>query len=440
MFQSPTTDLQTAATAIEDAVPVHDPPLSPLDSTIFLLNIAAEIEHSLMVQYLFSAYSIKPADEVQGDEHKALVQQWRKQIITVAREEMGHLVTVQNLLRAVGAPLSLSRDEFPLDTGFFPFAFRLERLSIDSIAKYAFAEMPPPNIAKEIEGVSDQEIDDITSRASKDNLGAPVNRVGMLYERLASQVQSLPVSAFDMGSVAQQAKPGEWGLGRNDIFILPIGSKSDAVAALQKIAEQGEGPTDAKAASDPSSHFQRFLGIFRQLRDKGEFSQSFKTVEDPNVRTVASKGQITHPEAKLWAQLFNARYRRLLLTLRHALEIESAEPTGTNVTSRGLLISWVFSEMYQLRSIAEILVTLPAKDKTPEGEDRAAAPFEMPSSLSLPTVEKNRWQLQVAMLQSAGIITKSLVNLPASRSLDFLKAMLTADAEAIQVAGKVAST
>lgn len=37
------------------------PPTSELDShdyTIFLLSIAAEIEHALMVQYLFAAYSL----------------------------------------------------------------------------------------------------------------------------------------------------------------------------------------------------------------------------------------------------------------------------------------------------------------------------------------------------------------------------------------------
>ena len=38
---------QTAVPA--DTVPVHDPPLAPLAEAIFLLNIAAEVEHALMV-------------------------------------------------------------------------------------------------------------------------------------------------------------------------------------------------------------------------------------------------------------------------------------------------------------------------------------------------------------------------------------------------------
>ena len=73
---------------------------------------------------------------------------------------MGHLVTVQNLLRSLGAPLSLARDEFPVNTGFYPFAFRLEPLSKNSAAKYAFAEMPPIAAAEGIAGVTPAEIAD----------------------------------------------------------------------------------------------------------------------------------------------------------------------------------------------------------------------------------------------------------------------------------------
>src|SRR2546421_1793654 len=116
LFRSPTTAaLQLSATADADAVPVHDPPLSPHDEVVFLLNIAAEVEHSLMVQYLFAAYSLKRPEQFDADK-ASLIRGWKKLIATVAREEMGHLATVQNLLRSVGAPLSLDRDEFPVNT------------------------------------------------------------------------------------------------------------------------------------------------------------------------------------------------------------------------------------------------------------------------------------------------------------------------------------
>ena len=64
LFQSPTRDpLFRRHNAPADAVPVHDPPLPPREETIKLPTLAAEVEHALMVQYLFAAYSLKdPAD------------------------------------------------------------------------------------------------------------------------------------------------------------------------------------------------------------------------------------------------------------------------------------------------------------------------------------------------------------------------------------------
>ena len=360
LFRSLSTGaLHTWQTAAADAVPVHDPPLAPRDEAVFLLNIAAEVEHAVMVQYLFAAYSLRDPSQF-TDDKGTLVRDWRKEIATVAREEMGHLVTVQNLLRSLGAPLSLARDEFPMNTGFYPFAFRLEPLSKNSAAKYAFIEMPPIAATEGIDGVTAAEIADITKRADEDNTGQPVNRVGKLYEQLKMVIESLPATEFSNSSVSQQARFDEWGLGQHDILILSVGKRSEALDAIDKISEQGEGPVTTGAAADPSSHFQRFLNIYRHFPDDNSWQPAYPTIEDPNVRTsvigVDNPGQITQSEARLWAQLLNARYRRLLMTLRHALEIEAPASTDLNGTSRGLLISWAFSEMYQLRSICEPLI------------------------------------------------------------------------------------
>jgi hypothetical protein len=442
MFRSLSTGALTSwQTAAADAVPVHDPPLAHRDEAVFLLNIAAEVEHSLMVQYLFTAYSLREPSQFAEDK-AAMIRNWRKEIATVAREEMGHLVTVQNLLRSLGAPLSLARDEFPMNTGFYPFAFRLEPLSKNSAAKYAFAEMPPIAVKVGIDGVAPGEIADITKRADEDNTGRPVNRVGKLYERLKMIVDSLPAAEFSAGSVSQQARFDEWGLGQHDILILSVGKRSEAAAALNKIAEQGEGPLTTAAAAKPDSHFQRFLNIYRNFPEDGSWQPTYPSILDPNVRSSVegeeNPGQITQPEARLWAQLLNARYRRLLMTLRHALEIEAPAPTDLNGTARGLLISWVFSEMYQLRSIAGILFKLPATAAQDE-KRTAGPPFEMPTSLALPTMEPDRWRLQSTMLQSVEMIVASLMALPATGGKDLLKGMVEADTEAIQIANRVAS-
>jgi len=302
--------------------------------------------------------------------------------------------------------------------------------------------MPPIAAATGIGGVTPAEIADIMRRADEDNTGQPVNMVGKLYEQLITVIQSLPTTDFSATSMAQQARFDEWGLAQHDILILPVGKRSQALAALGAIAEQGEGPVTAAAAADPSSHFQQFVSIYRQIPDDGSWQPSYPIIADPNVRTpvlgVDNPGRITHPEARLWAQLLNARYRRLLATLRHALEIESPAPTGLNNSSRGLLISWAFSEMYNLRSIASLLVTLPPTAVA--GDKRTAgAPFELPSSLSLPTLETDRWRLQSSMLESADMIVDSLIALQPTRGAEFLRGMRTADAEARQIADRVGS-
>jgi hypothetical protein len=91
----------------------------------------------------------------------------------------------------------------------------------------------------------------------------------------------------------------------------------------------------------------------------------------------------------LWAKLFNVRYRMLLMFLKHSFCIE-APTESSETTPRGLLISWSFGEMYNLRSIADILMSLPMRDG--EKEPLAGPPFEMPYTLSLPAREPGRWR------------------------------------------------
>jgi Ferritin-like len=110
------------------------------DYLIMLLHIGSELEHGLMVQYLYAAYSLG-GDNVPPEDQET-VRQWQDLILTVAREEMGHLLTVQNLLCFVGGPVSFNREEFPWDTPFYPFPFMFEPLSRESLAAYVFAEMP----------------------------------------------------------------------------------------------------------------------------------------------------------------------------------------------------------------------------------------------------------------------------------------------------------
>jgi hypothetical protein len=103
-----------------------------------LLREAANIEHALMVQYLFAGFSLKPDyDAVAGGTVDSA-----STMIGVAVQEMHHLARVNELLVAIGASPNLDRQDFPIRTDVYPFDLELEPLTRHSAAKYVTAEAP----------------------------------------------------------------------------------------------------------------------------------------------------------------------------------------------------------------------------------------------------------------------------------------------------------
>ncbi|MGI9023350.1 MAG: ferritin-like domain-containing protein [Acidimicrobiales bacterium] len=104
-----------------------------------LLREAAEVEHALMVQYLYAAFSVK------GSEYPrvlGLPSAGATSLLGVAIQEMEHLHTVNQMLVAIGAAPGLVSQEFPYEPQIFPFPLHLEPLSQRALAKYVFAEAP----------------------------------------------------------------------------------------------------------------------------------------------------------------------------------------------------------------------------------------------------------------------------------------------------------
>src|SRR5690242_1150379 len=98
------------------------------EDLIDALSEAAELEHGVMLQYLFAAYSMKKrieefASSALKAEQQELVRSWEGHITQVALEEMGHLGTVCNLLSAIGGAPRFSRPNFPQPSGYYPFDF-----------------------------------------------------------------------------------------------------------------------------------------------------------------------------------------------------------------------------------------------------------------------------------------------------------------------------
>lgn len=430
------------------AAPEHkeQPPaeLNWHDNLAMLLHTAAEIEHSLMVQYLFTAYTLG-GPQVPEDA-RAPARRWQETILGVAKEEMGHLVTVQNLLTAIGAPLNLNREEYPWGSDFYPFDFTLRRFSLGTIAAFVCAESAPD--------WSGHEADEVKQLAAGAT-GRTVNSVGILYRKLLEIVDSrhrIPDAIFRHDTVPLQASWDEWGrgyregtLGREDsnvpdvaapdLLILRAWSRTTAHNALWEVGEQGEA-VGALPGTDPvdsteESHFERFLAIYRELSalEKGERDLVARPVaENP---TTAAGGEGVSPirdeQALLWGHLFNVRYRMLLMNLSHAFELADAPAADGAVTPRGALINRTFAEMYTLRAIAGMLVKLPLG---PDSELNAGPPFQMPYTLALPRRERDRWALHIDLIEAAGTLIDALRQGATDQGRAYLAALRESDATA----------
>src|SRR5580700_10761158 len=96
------------------------------EALIYMLCEAAELEHGIMCQYLFAAFSLKQrADEGLSEGELAAVTRWRKLVSHVATEEMLHLALVHNLLSAIGAAPHFARPNLPAPAHHYPAGVQL---------------------------------------------------------------------------------------------------------------------------------------------------------------------------------------------------------------------------------------------------------------------------------------------------------------------------
>jgi hypothetical protein len=406
-----------------------------------LLHIGAELEHGLMVQYLYAAYSIG-GDNIPAKD-QLMVREWQELILTVAREEMGHLLTVQNLLCFVGGPVSFNRQEFPWDTPFYPFPFMLAPLSLESMAAYVFAEMPgnfdtlEKLYANSPKGSLDEYFEEVgipfiekTVKKWVRKRGAhPVGEVYGLIKEIISDPQRIPDADFRPDSYPLQASWDDWGRSyaarpslpdgsspkqdknKAHIIIEQVATRTDAIRALTEISNQGEAADlkpkldekEAGGTEEEMSHFERFKEIFQAFEKKADIPgwnpvrkvpHNPTTNTDPDADLDRDGTRLTPITAKaslLWANLFNIRYRILLTYLTHTFRL-ARFVAADEPNTRGAVMAKIFGEMYNLKSISGILVRMPLT-KNANDPRRAGPPFEMPYTIELPLDDLDCWRL-----------------------------------------------
>ncbi|QQP90707.1 hypothetical protein IGS68_05580 [Skermanella sp. TT6] len=150
-----------------------------------LLREAAEVEHALMVQYLYAAFSLKPAYAAIAGYGAPNADD----LLGVAVQEMQHLGAVNRFLVAIGSCPHLERQDFPYEPAIYPFAFHLEPLSRHSLAKYVYTEAPPDALDRTGAGPEDARfIDEVFAALGTERRP---NHVGSLYEQIIALVGEL---------------------------------------------------------------------------------------------------------------------------------------------------------------------------------------------------------------------------------------------------------
>ena len=149
----------------------------PYLELIRLLHEAAEIEHDLMIEYLYGAFSLKPAyaELIGGPQPNA------SSFLGVTIEEMQHLGAVNRLLVELNASPVLTRQDFPYETDLYPFAFELKPLDPVSLAKFTYCEASPDTLPL-LRASSDSSLRLLDQMASSIGGSMTPNHVGHLYD------------------------------------------------------------------------------------------------------------------------------------------------------------------------------------------------------------------------------------------------------------------
>lgn len=292
------------------------------EALIYLLREAAELEHGIMCQYLYAAFTLKQSvDEGVTAEQLEAIGRWRKTVLEVARQEMLHLALVQNLLTAIGAAPHFGRPNLPAPAHRFPAGVQLALVPFGerALRHFLFLERP--------EGMALDDADGFTAVARARPLMADdeiVPRyqeyatVGHLYRAIdigfAWLTSKLGEARLFIGPPDAQATPESFRWPE----LIPVDGLAAAHRAIDTIVEQGEGTTNEDWRE---AHFGRFLGVLDEYlafraRDPG--FEPARPVQPGTMRPHAASDDlplISDGVTARVADLFNVSYQITLMTL-----------------------------------------------------------------------------------------------------------------------------
>ena len=347
------------------------------EALIYMLCEAAEVEHAIMCQYLFAAFSLKQSSDegLRADELDAVVR-WRGEISHVATQEMLHLALVQNVLAAIGAAPHLSRPSFPMPANHYPpgVRFTLLPFGAPALRHFMFLERPEGMALHDADGLA--AVRRAAPQVAPNDLVPRLqdfSTVGHLYRSIEAGLSHLDEKFGEevlfVGDPRAQAT--------SDYFPWPelirVTDLATACRAIEEILEQGEGPR----GEWHRAHFGTFVNILDEFEAMKEANPSFeptRPVVVSNVRPGERASDVPLISDSVTARctdLFNVGYEILLLILErffaHTQETDAELATLAGATMRVMV--------QMLKPLGDLISTLPVGPEYPG--HTAGASFEL---------------------------------------------------------------
>jgi hypothetical protein len=344
------------------------------EALIYTLGKAAELEHLVMCQYLYAAFSLKMTEK-EGVPAELLpsVQRWRKELLQIGQQEMLHLALVQNLLAAVGAAPRLARPNFPLPPGAFPAGVQIALLPFGEVAlrHFAFLERPAGHDMTDTEEFAALAKAEELPHAEEDEIGPHLQEfetIGHLYRSVEEGMAALAAGMGEAGLFIGPARAQATEEHFRWPELVAVHDLASAGAAIDTIVEQGEG-----ARGDwKDAHFGRLIRMLDEFLEVRQTHPDFdptRPVELAHVRPPASGVAVTlieDPFTSRVTDLLNAVYEVLLQMLSRSFT-NSGETPQQLATLADVAVGLMFAAVKPLGALVTRMPIVPAQPERTVG-------------------------------------------------------------------------
>src|SRR5881275_924541 len=333
------------------------------EELIFILSEAAALEHMIMCEYLFAAFSLK-RDVSEGVTAAQLgaITRWERVVSFVATQEMLHLALVSNLLTAIGSNPFFRHPNFPQQAKYYPPEVQLALLPFGEHALQHFLHVERP------EGM------DLEDSPEFAVLAIPKPSLTLDDDQIVPQAQDFATQGHLYRGIEQGFRHLVEKYGEERVFIGPpraqateeyfgwpeliaVTDLASACQAIETIIEEGEG-----ARGDwRQAHFGRFLQIMQEYRNWQQQDPGFepaRPVVAAYVRPPSDTNEvplISDPATAGVSELFNASYEVLLqMLMRYFIHSKETEDELQTLSSTAVMAMFM-----AIKPLGHLLTTLP---------------------------------------------------------------------------------